>query len=175
MERVWPPGGARGTVVRPPEENVQLNLAHLAHVMKWDLFVHIVISVCLLQKLSIKWNYFLCNVKSVLFIKLKKWCKQVHSCVVLILVNTFDGIDRTQLGESNSFTKIGRTFFGNVDEILPDFRNKIFYRNISSSIVISISDHSGLWVCGLPLTGTVGLNLAGGIDVCLLWVLCVVR
>jgi len=83
-------------------------------------------------------------------------------------INTFVGMDRTQLGESNSFTKIGRTFSGNFDEILLDFRNKIFYRNISSSTVISISDHSGLWVCGRSHAGTVGSNPAGDMDVCLL-------
>ena len=31
------------------------------------------------------------------------------------------------------------------------------------------------WDCGLPLAGTVGSNSAGWSDVCLLWVLCVVR
>jgi hypothetical protein len=68
-------------------------------------------------------------------------------------------------------------FFGSFDEILPDFRNKIFYRKINSSIVISISiiDHSGLWFCGRSLAGIVGSNPAGGMYVCLLRVLCVVR
>jgi hypothetical protein len=41
-----------------------------------------------------------------------------------MLVNTFDGIDSTQLGESNSLTKIGRIFFGSVGKILPDNRKK---------------------------------------------------
>ena len=31
------------------------------------------------------------------------------------------------------------------------------------------------WVCGRSLAGIVGSNLAGGMDVCPLWVLCVVR
>jgi hypothetical protein len=31
------------------------------------------------------------------------------------------------------------------------------------------------WVCGRSLAGIVGSNPAGGMDVCLLWVLCVVR
>jgi hypothetical protein len=31
------------------------------------------------------------------------------------------------------------------------------------------------WVCGRSLAGIAGSNPAGGIDVCLLWVLCVVR
>ena len=31
------------------------------------------------------------------------------------------------------------------------------------------------WVCGRPLAGTAGSNPTGGMDVCLLWVLCVVR
>jgi hypothetical protein len=32
-----------------------------------------------------------------------------------------------------------------------------------------------LWVCGRSLAGPVGSNPAGGMDVCLLWVLRVVR
>jgi len=32
-----------------------------------------------------------------------------------------------------------------------------------------------VWVCGRSLAGIAGSNAAGGVDVCLLWVLCVVR
>jgi hypothetical protein len=70
----------------------------------------------------------------------------------------------------HSFTKTGQKFFGNVGEILPDFRKKHFYRNVSSGIVVSISicDPTDHWVCGRSLAGIVGLNPAGGMDVCLL-------
>ena len=34
---------------------------------------------------------------------------------------------------------------------------------------------SKAWVCGLSFAGIAGSNPAGGMDVCLLWVLCVVR
>jgi hypothetical protein len=37
------------------------------------------------------------------------------------------------------------------------------------------ADPSGRAVCGRSLDGIVGSNLAGGMDVCLLWVLCAVR
>jgi len=41
-----------------------------------------------------------------------------------MLVYTFDEIHSTELGESNSFTKIGRMFFENVSKILLDIRKK---------------------------------------------------
>jgi hypothetical protein len=34
---------------------------------------------------------------------------------------------------------------------------------------------SKTWVCGRSLDGTAGSNTAGGMDICVLWVLCVVR
>jgi hypothetical protein len=37
------------------------------------------------------------------------------------------------------------------------------------------SARSEAWVCGRSLVGTAGSNPTGGMDVCLLWVLCVVR
>jgi hypothetical protein len=40
---------------------------------------------------------------------------------------------------------------------------------------IGVAVRSTAWVCGRSLTGIVGSNPAGGMDVCLLWVLCVVR
>jgi hypothetical protein len=40
---------------------------------------------------------------------------------------------------------------------------------------IAVLNPSGRAVCDRPLTGIVGSNPAGGMDVCLLWVLCVVR
>jgi hypothetical protein len=40
---------------------------------------------------------------------------------------------------------------------------------------IPVAERSKAWVCSRSLAGIAGLNLAGGMDVCLLWVLCVVR
>jgi hypothetical protein len=40
---------------------------------------------------------------------------------------------------------------------------------------IPVTTWSKAWVCGHSLTCTVGSNPTGGRDVCLLWVLCVVR
>jgi hypothetical protein len=40
---------------------------------------------------------------------------------------------------------------------------------------IAVAARSKAWVCGRSVTGIVGLNPAGGMDVCLLGVLCVVR
>jgi len=40
---------------------------------------------------------------------------------------------------------------------------------------IPVAMQSKALVCGRSLTGTEGSNPAGGMDVCLLWVLCVVR
>jgi len=34
---------------------------------------------------------------------------------------------------------------------------------------------SKAWLCDLSLARILGLNTAGGMDVCLLWLLCVVR
>ena len=42
-----------------------------------------------------------------------------------------------------------------------------------SSIPVAV--RSKAWVCGRSLTGIVGLNPTEGMEVCLLWVLCVVR
>jgi hypothetical protein len=41
--------------------------------------------------------------------------------------------------------------------------------------LVPVAARSKTWVCGRSLTGTVGLNPAGGMDVCLLRLLCVVR
>jgi hypothetical protein len=40
---------------------------------------------------------------------------------------------------------------------------------------IPVAARPKAWVCGRSLTRIVGSNPAGGMDVCLLWVLCVVR
>ena len=41
--------------------------------------------------------------------------------------------------------------------------------------ICPLAARSKTWVCGRSLAGTPGLNPAGDMDVCLLWVLCVVR
>jgi hypothetical protein len=40
---------------------------------------------------------------------------------------------------------------------------------------IPVAARSKAWVYGYSHTGIVGSNSAGGMDVCLLWALCVVR
>jgi hypothetical protein len=40
---------------------------------------------------------------------------------------------------------------------------------------ISVATRAKGWVCGRSIAGIEGSNPAGGMDVCLLWVLCVVR
>jgi len=40
---------------------------------------------------------------------------------------------------------------------------------------IPVAAQSTAWVCGHSLAGIVGLNPASGMDVCFLWVLCVVQ
>jgi hypothetical protein len=40
---------------------------------------------------------------------------------------------------------------------------------------MSVAARCKAWVCGRSLAGIVGPNPAGGMDVCLLWMLCVVR
>jgi hypothetical protein len=42
-------------------------------------------------------------------------------------------------------------------------------------VVLQVVARSKVWVCGRSLAGIVGSNLAGGMDVCLLLVMCVVR
>jgi hypothetical protein len=44
-----------------------------------------------------------------------------------------------------------------------------------SVMPIPMAARSTAWVCGRSLAGIVGSNPAGGMDVCLLWMLCVVR
>jgi len=39
----------------------------------------------------------------------------------------------------------------------------------------SVAGRSTAWVCGRSIAGIVGSNPARGMDVCLLWVLCVDR
>jgi len=43
------------------------------------------------------------------------------------------------------------------------------------SVPIPVATRSKTWVCGCSLAGIVGSSPARGMDVCLLWVLCVVR
>jgi hypothetical protein len=43
-----------------------------------------------------------------------------------------------------------------------------------STVPIPVAARSKLWVCGRSLAGIKGSNSAGGMNVCLLWVLCVV-
>jgi len=38
-----------------------------------------------------------------------------------------------------------------------------------------VAARSKAWVCGLSLAGIVDSNPTAGMDICLLWVLCVVR
>jgi hypothetical protein len=40
---------------------------------------------------------------------------------------------------------------------------------------VPVAVRSKAWVCGRSVAGIVGSNPAGGMDVCLLWVLCDVR
>jgi len=47
-----------------------------------------------------------------------------------------------------------------------------FYINIKP---IRVAARSKAWVCGGSLSGIAGSNPSGGMDVCLLWGLCVVR
>jgi len=42
-------------------------------------------------------------------------------------------------------------------------------------MLITVAARSKAWVCGRSLTGIVGSNPSGGVDICLLLVLCVVR
>jgi hypothetical protein len=46
---------------------------------------------------------------------------------------------------------------------------------IMCSLSIPVTVRSKAWVCGRSPAEIVGSNLTGGVDVCLLWVLCVVR
>jgi hypothetical protein len=48
------------------------------------------------------------------------------------------------------------------------------YTNIMEQMAIPAAAQSKVWVCGHSLVGIAGSNPAGGMDVCLLWVLCVV-
>ena len=40
---------------------------------------------------------------------------------------------------------------------------------------IPVAARSKAWICGCSLAGIVGSNAARGMDLCLLWALCVVR
>jgi len=42
-------------------------------------------------------------------------------------------------------------------------------------ILIPVAARSKAWVCGRLLVGTAGSNTAGGMDICLFLVLCVLR
>jgi hypothetical protein len=44
-----------------------------------------------------------------------------------------------------------------------------------NEVPIPVAARSKAWVCGRSLAGIAGSNTAGVMDVCLLWVLCVVR
>ena len=40
---------------------------------------------------------------------------------------------------------------------------------------VPVAERSKVWVCGLSDLGIAGPNPGGGMDPCLLWVMCVVR
>jgi hypothetical protein len=46
---------------------------------------------------------------------------------------------------------------------------------VYSNMAIPVAARSKAWVCGRSLSGIVGSNPPGGMDVYLLWVLCVIR
>ena len=52
--------------------------------------------------------------------------------------------------------------------------HSLFFQGIFP-ILVSLSNHALSWVCGRSFAGIVGSNPTGGMDVCLLWVLCVFR
>jgi hypothetical protein len=47
-------------------------------------------------------------------------------------------------------------------------------REYTHTMWIPVAARSKEWVCGRSLAGNVGSNSAGGMEVCLVWVLCVV-
>jgi hypothetical protein len=51
----------------------------------------------------------------------------------------------------------------------------VYLNNLYMCVSTPVSARSKMWVYGRSLAGIVGLNPAGGMDVCLLWVLSVVR
>ena len=53
--------------------------------------------------------------------------------------------------------------------------NVKFYRALIQNIPIPVAARSKVYVCGRSPAETVGSNPTGGMDVCLLWVLCTVR
>ena len=63
------------------------------------------------------------------------------------------------------------TFFG----IFKNLKCSIFFVVYCVNKPILVAVRSTAWVFGRSLAGIVGSNPAGGMDVCLLWVLCVVR
>jgi len=52
---------------------------------------------------------------------------------------------------------------------------KIFYSCIAVRQPVPVAARSKTWVCGRSLAAIAGSNPTGGMNVCVLWVLCVVR
>jgi hypothetical protein len=50
-----------------------------------------------------------------------------------------------------------------------------FYIYYLSGLPVPVAARAKAWVCGRSLAGIACSNPYGGMDVCLLWVLCVVR
>ena len=63
----------------------------------------------------------------------------------------------------------------NIDGCTRTSSSDLFYSNYIRLQSIPVTGRSKAWVCGLSLIRIVGTNPAGDMDVCLLWVLCVVR
>jgi len=51
----------------------------------------------------------------------------------------------------------------------------IFTAQYTTELPIPVAAQSKVWACSCSIAGIVGLNPAGGMDVCLLCMLCVVR
>jgi len=58
---------------------------------------------------------------------------------------------------------------------LPSIHTHRLIKPLRTHLSISVAARSKEWVCGRSLAGISGSNPVGGMEVCLLWVLCVVR
>jgi hypothetical protein len=61
-----------------------------------------------------------------------------------------------------------------VCRVMHCMHNKICYSRVAVRQPVSVAARSEVWVCGRSLAGIAGSNPTGGVNVCVLWVLCVV-
>ena len=125
---------------------------------------------------SCKHNLVLLRMVEIIARNMSGWLKLLINCYccVQLVVYTIGEVriftNSAQCGLWNSKEQHLIQLQGNAGN---ETKNQ-YYKDYDLFSLVPIAARSEAWVCGSSLAGIVGSNPAGGMDVCLLWVLCCV-